>query len=122
MARGFVEVFGGGPTGAMPMRASAPPAPRPSGDAPHGFSATNPMERTQRSPGPESAAPETPMAATVAVPTPRTAERESSLPPPNPLMPSRPAVSLRELGPLLWLLGAGLFVLLMLVVWWFRTR
>jgi len=121
MARSFVEVFGGGPTGAMPMRASAP-APRPSAAPPHGFSETNPMAHTERAPVPESAAPETPMAATVAVPTPRHDERAPSFPPQNPLAPSRHPLPVRELGPLLWLLGAGLFVLSMLVVWWIRTR
>ena len=122
MARAFVEVFGGGPTGAMPMRASPQAALRPSAAPPHGFSETSPMARTERAPGPESAAPETPMAATVAVPTPRYDERAPGFPPESPQLPARPPLPLRDLAPLLWLVGAGLFVLLMLVVWWLRTR
>jgi serine/threonine protein kinase len=121
MARTFVEVFGRGPTGAMLVRASAPPGPRPSAAQPFGFSETNPMARTDRAPAPESAAPETPMAATVAVPTPRDDGRTPSFLPQDPFMPSRPRGPVGALGPLLWLLGAGLFVL-MLVVWWLRTR
>lgn len=121
MARAFVEVFGGGPTAAMPMRASTP-APRPSASAPHVFGETNPMPRTERAPSPESAAPETPMAATVGPPTPRVDEGAPNLPSPESLLSTRPPGAPREVGTLLWLVGAGAFVLLMLVVWWLRTR
>ncbi|HEX5100914.1 MAG TPA: serine/threonine-protein kinase [Polyangiaceae bacterium] len=122
MARAFVEVFGGGPTGAMPVRASAPPAPRPSAAPPHGYSETDPLSRTARAPGPESAAPETPMAATVAVPTSRQHVGDPSFLPQNPASLSRPPVSPRRLGPVVSLAGATAVVLLMLLVWWIRTR
>jgi serine/threonine-protein kinase len=132
MARAFVDVFGGGPTAAVRMRApvhaSPPPAPR------------HPST-------PPSAAPETPMATTVALSRPSDppsfAPHPSSFPPqpstPGTHSPSlgpgsyspdspKPMTSVVPPGPVRstpgWLAAAVIAALLALAVgaWWLRTR
>ena len=134
MARAFVDVFGGGPTAAVrvraPLHAATPPGPPP------------------KSPSvPPSAAPETPMAATVAVAHPSDpapfAPRTPSVPPelgsvaprapslgpgsyapesPKPVTSVVPPAPLRSLPS--WavtaVIAAGL--VLAVVAWWLRTR
>ena len=133
MARAFVDVFGGGPTAAVRMRAPVNPS-----------AATLPQP--QSFPLPLSAAPETPMAATVAVAHP--SDRPSFAPPTpsyppqalsaSPRAPSlgpgsyspdspKPLTSLAPpplWSPPTWLVTAvvaGLLVLAILA-WWLRTR
>lgn len=111
MARNFVEVFGGGPTGEFPLQTS-----------PNPMAATVPAARSEQGGAPESG-PETPMVATVAISPAATSGRGRSFPPASahPFR-SRPPEPPRALGPWLWLVGAGLFGLLVLTVWWVRTR
>jgi serine/threonine protein kinase len=131
MARAFVDVFGGGPTAAVrmraPLQASAPPAPR--------------LQST-----PPSAAPETPMAATVSVERPSdpplsARHASSGLAPssltarpaslgPGSYSPDSPKPTTSVVPPVLvrsapgWLAVAIVTALLALAVgaWWLRTR
>lgn len=133
MARAFVDVFGGGPTAAVRMRA---PLPSSAAAAPVPFSV----------PLPASAAPETPMAATVAVArssdAPSFAPSAPSFPPeasPVPRSPSlgpgsyapespKPVTSVVPTAPLRalpgWAVTTVVVALLVLAVlaWWLRTR
>jgi len=111
MAKSFVDVFGGGPTGEFPLQSDAHPMAR-----------TVPNARAERGAGPESA-PETPMAATVAVSPTAASARAPSFPPASAQsFRSRAPEPPRDLAPWLWLVGAGVLGLLVLAMWWLRTR
>jgi serine/threonine protein kinase len=111
MARAFVDLLGGGPTGAFPVQSPA-----------HPMAATLPSARSERGAAPDSA-PETPMVATVAILPPASSARAPSVPPASARpLGSHPPEPPRELGPWLWLVGAGVLGLLALTVWWLRTR
>lgn len=112
MARAFVEVFSGGPTAAMPLREPV-----------HPMAETVPSAQSARVFAPESSAPETPMAATVALSPASAPLRAASFPPASGTpVPSGSPGPKRELGAWLGLAGAGLLGLLVLLVWWLRTR